>query len=130
MRHSCLKSALNILLTVIFLPFQGHSFTSVDETTLEVTKSKEQSMNAIFDHLTSCNIVVESMRNKSNRLEELFMELMVKNERKFDIIRRNRQKRNHPDFSYLDTDTGTSGYHIKPLFYYFRQFHRFPVARD
>lgn len=56
----------------------GTSFTSVDETTLEVTKSKEQSMNSIFDHLTSCNIVVESMRNKSNRLEELFMELMEK----------------------------------------------------
>ncbi|WP_136806247.1 ABC transporter ATP-binding protein [Desulfosediminicola flagellatus] len=59
-------------------PLPGTSFTSVDETTLEVTKSKEQSMNSIFDHLTACNIAVESMRNKSNRLEELFMELMEK----------------------------------------------------
>lgn len=56
----------------------GTNFTPVDETTLEVTKSKEQSMNSIFDHLSSCRIVVESMRNKSNRLEELFMELVNK----------------------------------------------------
>lgn len=54
------------------------AFTRVDETTLEVTKSKEQSMNSIFDHLAACGIVVESMRNKSNRLEELFIELVEK----------------------------------------------------
>ena len=56
----------------------GTRFTPIDETTLEVTKTKEQSMNSIFDHLSACNIMVEAMRNKSNRLEELFMELVKK----------------------------------------------------
>lgn len=57
----------------------GVSFSVIDETTIEVTtKSKEQSMNSIFEHLTAHKIVVESMRNKSNRLEELFMELVEK----------------------------------------------------
>lgn len=59
-------------------PLAGTSFTQIDETTLEVTKSKEQSMNSIFDHLSDYNVMVESMRNKSNRLEELFMEIVNK----------------------------------------------------
>lgn len=59
-------------------PIAGTSFRSIDETTLEVTKSKERSMNSIFEHLSACNISVESMRNKSNRLEELFLELVEK----------------------------------------------------
>ncbi|WP_163339015.1 ABC transporter ATP-binding protein [Desulfopila sp. IMCC35008] len=59
-------------------PIAGTSFRSIDETTLEVTKSKEGSMNSIFDHLSARNISVESMRNKSNRLEELFLELVEK----------------------------------------------------
>lgn len=54
----------------------GATFTPIDETTLEVIKSKEQTMNSVFNHLSACNISVESMRNKSNRLEELFMELV------------------------------------------------------
>ena len=33
-------------------------------------------MNRIFEHLDSQGIVVDSMRNKSNRLEELFMEMV------------------------------------------------------
>ncbi len=57
-------------------PFNGIDFTILDETTFEVTKTKEQSMNTIFEHLAAQNIVVESMRNKTNRLEELFMEMV------------------------------------------------------
>jgi ABC-2 type transport system ATP-binding protein len=52
---------------------EGASFSLVDETTLEVTKLKSQSMNAVFEHLGSHEIQVTSMRNKANRLEELFM---------------------------------------------------------
>ncbi|MGW8193375.1 MAG: ABC transporter ATP-binding protein [Desulforhopalus sp.] len=54
------------------------TFTSIDDSTLEVTKGKNQSMNAVFEYLTSQGIVVESLRNKTNRLEELFMELVEK----------------------------------------------------
>ena len=47
-----------------------------DEHTLEVEVSKEQNLNDIFAALTYRGIAVLSMRNKSNRLEELFMRLV------------------------------------------------------
>ena len=59
-----------------FLPLENTEFSVVDETTIAVTKNKSQSMNRIFEHLDSQGIVVSSMRNKSNRLEELFMEMV------------------------------------------------------
>lgn len=53
-------------------------FSTIDATTFEVTKPKEQSLNAVFEHLASRGIIVDSMRNKSNRLETLFMEMVEK----------------------------------------------------
>jgi ABC-2 type transport system ATP-binding protein len=62
---------------VLELPPLGSShFQIKDETTVEVTIDKQLSLNAIFAHLNGHNITVESMRNKSNRLEELFMEMV------------------------------------------------------
>lgn len=57
-------------------PLNGIHFTIIDDSTFEVTKGKDQSMNTIFEHLNSEKIVIESLRNKTNRLEELFMELV------------------------------------------------------
>lgn len=54
-------------------PLEHTTFSIVDETTLEVTKNKYQSINRIFEHLNNQDIVVDSMRNKANRLEEIFM---------------------------------------------------------
>ena len=54
-------------------PLENTEFSVVDETTIEVTVNKSQSMNRIFKHLDIQGIVVDSMRNKANRLEELFM---------------------------------------------------------
>jgi len=54
----------------------GHSLTLVDEHTLEVEISKEKSINRLFQDLSEHNISVMSMRNKTNRLEELFMRLV------------------------------------------------------
>jgi ABC-2 type transport system ATP-binding protein len=48
----------------------------VDASTLEVEISKEQSLNAVFTQLTALGIEVVSMRNKVNRLEEMFMRLV------------------------------------------------------
>ncbi len=48
----------------------------VDEHTLEVEVSKEQSLNDIFLRLSELGIQVLSMRNKVNRLEEIFMRLV------------------------------------------------------
>lgn len=58
------------------LPLENTEFSVMDETTLVVTKNKSQSMNRILVHLDSQGIVVDSMRNKANRLEELFMEMV------------------------------------------------------
>ena len=40
---------------------------------------KSQSINEVFDSLNEQNIKVVSMRNKTNRLEELFFDLVDKN---------------------------------------------------
>jgi ABC-2 type transport system ATP-binding protein len=47
-----------------------------DAHTLEVEMSKTQSLNDIFEQLSAQGIVVTSMRNKVNRLEELFIRLV------------------------------------------------------
>ena len=47
-----------------------------DDHTLEVEVTRGQSLNEIFTHLTSQGVRVNSMRNKVNRLEELFMRLV------------------------------------------------------
>ncbi len=48
----------------------------VDETTLEVDVVKDQPMNDLFAELANKQIEVLSMRNKTNRLEELFIGLI------------------------------------------------------
>ncbi|PIW62022.1 ABC transporter ATP-binding protein [Shewanella sp. CG12_big_fil_rev_8_21_14_0_65_47_15] len=49
-----------------------------DPHTLEVDVAKEHNLNDVFSQLTAANVEVLSMRNKSNRLEELFVELVKK----------------------------------------------------
>ena len=51
--------------------------TLVDETTLEAVVEKTSTLNDLFQFLGSCGIRVASMRNKSNRLEELFVNLVT-----------------------------------------------------
>ncbi len=50
----------------------------VDDHTLEVDLNKTQNLNQVFEQLNSNNIEVLSMRNKSNRLEALFVSLINK----------------------------------------------------
>lgn len=54
------------------------SIKQTDETTLEIEIDKAQSLNKVFSELSSQGIRVNSMRNKANRLEELFIELVEK----------------------------------------------------
>ena len=49
-----------------------------DPSTLNVEITKEQTINHLFDKLTEKNIRVLSMRNESNRLEEMFIEMVKK----------------------------------------------------
>ncbi len=52
----------------------------IDDHTLEVDLSKKQSLNQVFEQLTKQGVDVLSMRNKSNRLEALFVNLISKKE--------------------------------------------------
>jgi len=54
----------------------GYQVTLSDDHTLEVEVSKDQNLNDIFSRLSAQGLEVLSMRNKSNRLEELFMRLV------------------------------------------------------
>jgi len=56
-----------------------YEITLEDSTTLNVTIKKDQSMNHLFDQLSTQGIKVTSMRNKSSRLEEMFIEMVQKN---------------------------------------------------
>jgi len=58
----------------------GFEIKMLDELTMEVTKSKEASLNVLFNLLADKSITVISMRNKSNRLEELFLNLTKEND--------------------------------------------------
>ena len=57
---------------------EGYGITLVDDHTLEVETAKEQNLNDVFSRLSSLGIEVLSMRNKVNRLEEIFMRLVEK----------------------------------------------------
>ncbi len=63
------------------MTINGFVTRRVDDLTLEVDMTSEQNLNQLFSELTPANIEVESMRTKSNRLEELFIRLIdVKDE--------------------------------------------------
>lgn len=47
----------------------------LEQTTLEVHLDKEQSISELFSELSHHNLNILSMRNKNNRLEELFLNL-------------------------------------------------------
>ena len=54
------------------------SIQLVDSSTLNVAIKKDQSINELFGYLTEQGIQVNSMRNESNRLEEMFIEMVKK----------------------------------------------------
>lgn len=55
---------------------QGYPARLVDHHTLEVQVEKSQGLNALFQQLAQQQVEVLSLRNKSNRLEELFVSLV------------------------------------------------------
>ena len=57
-------------------PLEDYDVTLVDSHTVEVEVSKEQNLNELFGRLSAQGIEVLSMRNKVNRLEEIFMRLV------------------------------------------------------
>ena len=57
---------------------KDYSLRLEDPLTLIAAVNKEKSINNLFDELNKLNIKVKSMRNESNRLEELFIEMVKK----------------------------------------------------
>lgn len=57
----------------------GYPVRLANPSTLEVDVEKTQSLNAVFTALEAQGVSVLSMRNKANRLEELFVSLVEKN---------------------------------------------------
>jgi len=60
-------------------PLPRHKLRLVDESTLEADISRDGSINRLFEDLSRHNIRVLSMRNKTNRLEQLFVRLVEGN---------------------------------------------------
>jgi ABC-2 type transport system ATP-binding protein len=58
------------------LTLAGFESRLIDDHTIEVDVHKEASLNSVFDQFSQQNVQVLSMRNKSNRLEELFVRLV------------------------------------------------------
>ncbi len=54
----------------------GFVTRKLDEQSFEVDVEKNQGLNAVFAALAAQDITVLSMRNKANRLEELFVSLI------------------------------------------------------
>ena len=58
----------------------GYPLRRLDDLMLEVDVTQEQGINPLFQQLSARGIEISSLRNKTNRLEELFMRLVDKNE--------------------------------------------------
>ncbi|GJM17310.1 MAG: ABC transporter [Thermodesulfobacteriota bacterium] len=67
---------------ITMLPdLNGLSSKLIDPTTVEIEILRKDNINQVFDIFSSNNINVCSMRNKSSRLEELFLDLLDNNNR-------------------------------------------------
>jgi len=85
-----MKSLLSKLMYEIFIldldtsgkfpEITGYPSEMVDESTLHVEVERNQGINDVFEQLSQQGIKVLSMRNKSNRLEELFLKITEENE--------------------------------------------------
>jgi ABC-2 type transport system ATP-binding protein len=57
----------------------GFELRLLDDTTLSVDVTRDQNLNDLFAGLSAAGVEVKSMRNKANRLEELFLRLVDQN---------------------------------------------------
>jgi len=67
---------------VIDVPeLDGYILLKVDAHTLAVDVAKEKDLNKLFIQLSDHGITILSLRNKTNRLEELFMDMVNENKK-------------------------------------------------
>lgn len=84
--NSSMKALLSKLNTETFVfdlaphttpvALNGFMWRELDENTIEVDVPKERGLNNVFEQLSNQGHKVLSMRNKANRLEELFVDLV------------------------------------------------------
>ncbi len=55
---------------------EGYAYRLTDTSTLEIDVMREQGLNGVFSQLSAQGIQILSMRNKANRLEELFVSMV------------------------------------------------------
>lgn len=90
--HSNMKSLINRLNVQTMIldmaePMQklpqldGFVWRLQDDTSIEVEIHRQQTLNDLFQILTAQKIKINSMRNKTNRLEELFVHLVTQNKK-------------------------------------------------
>jgi len=73
---------LNLGVALETLPdLPGYDGKLVNPRTIEVCVPKEQGINKLFQYLSNQKVEVLGMRNKRNRLEELFMRLVSENKK-------------------------------------------------
>lgn len=63
------------------LQLDDYNWRIQDETSIEVEVHRQQSLNDLFNKLTAQHVRISSMRNKTNRLEELFVRLVTQNKK-------------------------------------------------
>ena len=61
---------------------EGFNINLIDDTTIEVEINRTRNLNELFNLFAKVNINIKSMRNKRNRLEELFINLLNDKQRK------------------------------------------------
>jgi len=59
----------------------GYTLLKIDAYTLAVDVAKEKGLNKLFTQLSDHGITILSLRNKTNRLEELFMDMVNENKK-------------------------------------------------
>lgn len=89
LEHTSMRQLLGRLHTETFILYLEHplkvlpeieavTLRLIDDKTLEVDVSESISMQALFETLAQHGVTVHRLRNKSNRLEELFLQLISK----------------------------------------------------
>ncbi|MDA8362586.1 MAG: ABC transporter ATP-binding protein [Gammaproteobacteria bacterium] len=68
----------------------GHDIRMLDDHTLEVEISRDHGISRLFADLSARGIEVLSMRNKTNRLEQLFLRLVEDSRKRQGGVRRKR----------------------------------------
>lgn len=56
---------------------EGYNVTYFDNSVIEVEVKRQQGLNSLFSQLTAQGVNILSMRNKANRLEELFVSMAL-----------------------------------------------------